>query len=94
MAMDILPIQGTSVPCEHIFSSGKETATARRNWIAADLMEALQMMKYAFKHSHSLNFMGGMSKDEETAALEAKMAAEDDVPEDVAAFIELLCSEK
>ncbi len=67
---------------------------AWQNQIAADLMEALQMMKYAFKRGHSLNFMGGMSKDEETPALEAKMAAEDDVPEDVAAFIKLLHSEK
>ncbi len=38
--------------------------------------------------------MGGMSKDEETAALEAKLAVEDDVPEDVAVFTELLCPKK
>ncbi len=52
------------------------------------------MMKYAFKHGLSLNFTGGMAKDEETAALEATMAAEEDIPEDVVAYIELLCSEK
>jgi len=25
LAMDIIPIQASSVPCEHVFSSGKET---------------------------------------------------------------------
>ncbi len=29
LAMDVLPIQGTSIPCECVFSSSKETDTAR-----------------------------------------------------------------
>lgn len=73
--MDILHIQDTSVLCKHVFLLGKKTATVQCNWIAADLMEALQMMKYAFKCGLSLNFTGGIAKDEETA-LEATMAAE------------------
>ncbi|PBK80724.1 hypothetical protein ARMGADRAFT_949310, partial [Armillaria gallica] len=82
-----------SVPCEHVFLLKKKTATVRCNWIAADLMEALQMIKYAFKCGLSLNFTSGMAKDEKTA-LEATMAAEENVLKDVVAYIELLCSEK
>ncbi len=29
LAMDLIPIQATSVPCEHVFSASKETARAR-----------------------------------------------------------------
>ncbi|KZT18614.1 hypothetical protein NEOLEDRAFT_1021773, partial [Neolentinus lepideus HHB14362 ss-1] len=45
LAMDILPIQGSAVPCERVFSSGKETVTDRRNRLSPELMEALQMLK-------------------------------------------------
>ena len=31
--MDILPIQGLAVPCERVFSSAKETMSARQNHI-------------------------------------------------------------
>jgi hypothetical protein len=47
LAIDILPIQGSSVPCERIFSSSKETMTAWRNCISSTLMEALQILKFA-----------------------------------------------
>ena len=58
MAMDYLPIQASSVPCERIFSSSAETDTKRRNHIGAPLMEALQMQKFMFKKER-LNFMEG-----------------------------------
>jgi hypothetical protein len=41
LAMDIIPIQASSVPCERVFSSGKETMAPRRRRISAKLMEAL-----------------------------------------------------
>jgi hAT family C-terminal dimerisation region len=31
IAMDYLPVQVSSVPCEHVFSSAKETDTVKRN---------------------------------------------------------------
>lgn len=58
MAMDYLPIQASSVPCEHIFSSSAETDTKKRNRISPLLMEALQMLKFNLKKQH-LNFVEG-----------------------------------
>lgn len=58
IAMDYLPVQATSVPCERIFSSAKDTDTAKRNRINPSLMEALQMLKYSLKKER-LNFMDG-----------------------------------
>jgi hAT family C-terminal dimerisation region len=58
IAMDYLPVQAMSVPCEHVFSSSKDTDTAKRNRINSVLMEALQMLKHSLKKEH-LNFMDG-----------------------------------
>jgi hypothetical protein len=49
LAMDIIPIQASSVPCERVFSSGKETMAPWRRHISAKLMEALQILKYSIK---------------------------------------------
>jgi predicted secreted protein len=55
MAMDYLPIQASSIPCERVFSSSAETDTKRRNRINPLLMEALQMLKFHLKKAR-LNF--------------------------------------
>ena len=75
MAMDYLPIQAMSVPCERIFSSSAETDTKRRNHINPALMEALQMLKFRLKKEW-LDFM----KDWVT---EEKVMVEDDPDEDL-----------
>ena len=54
--MDYLPVQVTSVPCECIFLSAKDTDTAKWNQINPSLMEALQMLKFSLKNE-CLNFM-------------------------------------
>ena len=51
LAMDILPAQASSVSCERVFSSSKETCTPRRNRINPELMEALQILKFSFHGS-------------------------------------------
>jgi hypothetical protein len=69
--MDILPIQASSVPCERVFSSSKETTTARRNKLNPQLVEALQVLKFERKHNKMLDFTAGLDKDEEIKELEA-----------------------
>lgn len=64
IAMDYLPVQATSVPCERVFSSAKETDTAKRNRISPVLMEALQMLKFMLKKER-LNFTKGWSTPKE-----------------------------
>ncbi|KIJ93041.1 hypothetical protein K443DRAFT_112663 [Laccaria amethystina LaAM-08-1] len=54
-AMDVLPMQASSVPCERIFSSSKETDTLRRSQLSAEMMEMLQMLKFQFR-SERLDF--------------------------------------
>lgn len=67
IAMDYLPIQASSVPSERVFSSSAETDTKKRNRINPDLMEALQLLKFAYKKDR-LNFTSGLltSKEEMT----------------------------
>ncbi|PCH40574.1 hypothetical protein WOLCODRAFT_34121, partial [Wolfiporia cocos MD-104 SS10] len=66
LAMDILPIQASSVPCEHVFSSGKEITVPCRNHLSPEMMEALQMLKYSTKkHCDVLNFTSGLRKETE-----------------------------
>jgi hAT family C-terminal dimerisation region len=68
--MDIIPIQASSVPCERVFSSGKETMAPRRRCISAKLMGALQMLKYSIKKGHLLNFTQGMHWTDELTEFE------------------------
>src|SRR5258708_15057040 len=58
IALDYLPIQASSVPCEHVFSSAKETDTLKRNHIHPVLIEALQTLKFLLKKEW-FNFTGG-----------------------------------
>lgn len=57
--MDYLPVQASSVPCERVFSSSAETDTKKRNRIKPELMEALQILKFALKKER-LNFTGDL----------------------------------
>ena len=50
IALDYIPIQPTSVPCERVFSSSADTDTKKRSRITAPLMEAIQMLKFNLKH--------------------------------------------
>ncbi|KAF7334741.1 HAT family dimerization domain-containing protein [Mycena sanguinolenta] len=82
LAIDYLPIQGSAVPCERVFSSSGETDTVRRSRIAPDLMEALQMLKFSVKKGRSLNFTAGTSLEDEIALMETEAEDQGLVPED------------
>ncbi|KIK20636.1 hypothetical protein PISMIDRAFT_105384 [Pisolithus microcarpus 441] len=49
ITMDYLPVQPSSVLCEHIFSLSAETNTKKQNCISPMLMEALQLLKFSLK---------------------------------------------
>jgi hypothetical protein len=51
LALDLLPVAATSVSCERVFSSAKETISPRRNRLGTDTMEHLQIVKWGLKHS-------------------------------------------
>src|SRR5258705_3099501 len=68
--MDIIPIQASSVPCERVFSSGKETMSPRRGRISPKLMESLQILNYSIRKGRPLNFTQGMSWGEELKEFE------------------------
>ena len=46
MATDVLPVQALAVPCESVFSLGKQTCTPKCNQLHATTMEVLQLLKY------------------------------------------------
>ena len=70
LAMDILPIQASSVPCERVFSSGKETMAPCQCCIKPAFMEKLQMLKYSIRKEDSLNFTAGLRWTDELLELE------------------------
>ncbi len=84
--MDVLPIQGTSVPCERVFSSSKETDTARRNRLTPEMMEALQILKFGIRSEGGLNFTQSLSREAEFEKLECLTRDSVAVPSDLAAF--------
>ncbi|KAJ3816729.1 hypothetical protein F5878DRAFT_497313, partial [Lentinula raphanica] len=56
LALDVLPVQASAVPCEQVFSSSKETNMDRRSQMSSMLMEVLQVLKSLY-HSERLNFI-------------------------------------
>ena len=92
-ALDILPIQSTSVPSERVFSSAKETDALRRNRLSPDAMEALQMLKFSIRNGRGLSFTSGMDEDAQLHELEELIGHQTSVPEDMHAFIKSLAGE-
>jgi hypothetical protein len=90
LAMDVLPIQASAVPCERVFSSRKETMMARRNRISPELMEALQVLKYSVWNGQALNFTAGMEWNDELKELENHDMHLQQIPEDINSFIWML----
>jgi hypothetical protein len=72
VAMDVLPVQASAVPCESAFSSGKQTATPNRNRLNPALMEALQLLKYIYKQDR-LDFTRDILAREEDYQIEGEV---------------------
>lgn len=83
--MDILPIQVSSVPCERVFSSAKETITPRRNRMGPDTMEACQVHKFSL-HAHDgldLDFTSHFAPMSVLEEMELLGQLEEQVPENL-----------
>lgn len=82
VALDVLPVQASAVPCERVFSSSKETFTARRTGLSDSNMEMLQIMKYMIKQERDgLNFSSGRLVSEEdllAAEMEENIIVQED----------------
>ncbi|KAJ3851833.1 hypothetical protein EV368DRAFT_42307, partial [Lentinula lateritia] len=48
IALDLLPIQVSAVPCKCAFSSGKETDTLCCSNLSSQMMEVLQVLKHNY----------------------------------------------
>ncbi|KIJ92167.1 hypothetical protein K443DRAFT_45922, partial [Laccaria amethystina LaAM-08-1] len=53
--MDVLPMQASSVPCERVFLSSKETDTLHQSQLSPEMMEMFQVLKFQY-HSGRLDF--------------------------------------
>jgi hypothetical protein len=49
ITLSVLAIPASSIPCEHLFSTGKHIATDHRARLGADRFEHLQVLKSAWK---------------------------------------------
>ena len=51
IALDVLPAQASSVPCERLFSSAKLVATNLRSRLGAERFEEIQLLKWHWRSS-------------------------------------------
>ncbi|CAE6470540.1 unnamed protein product [Rhizoctonia solani] len=77
IAMNILPVQASSVSSERAFSSAKLTCTRERNNISADHMEYLQVLKHSLhrrranhENNQTLDFMTHVDYPNEEVSIE------------------------
>jgi hypothetical protein len=73
------------------FSSEKETTTIGYSRISQELIEQLQIFKFAFKHNQRLSFTARTDMESEIKAIEGDIIAQSNVPEKVHSFIAMLC---
>ncbi|KAJ7679957.1 hypothetical protein B0H17DRAFT_909111, partial [Mycena rosella] len=68
------PVQVSAVPCEHIFSSSKETDALCGGSLSPEMMEMLQILKFIYQQHH-INFCNDL------VATEAELSVIDVDPE-------------
>ncbi|KZT36501.1 hATC-domain-containing protein, partial [Sistotremastrum suecicum HHB10207 ss-3] len=81
IAIDVLPVQASSVACERLFSSAKHTATDQRSRLGTDKFEQLQMLKSSWKKNL-------VNVAEENAQLEEEILATEELFEGLNALDE------
>ncbi|KAI3609514.1 transposase [Moniliophthora roreri] len=84
LTMDLLPIQGTSVPCEQLFSSSRHTKTDLHTRLGAELMKAIQILKNSIKQNGPLDFTKQYKRSVEVTELEAIVRQDEEHVPDIA----------
>jgi hAT family C-terminal dimerisation region len=51
IALDVLPVAASSVPCERLLSGGQQIATDCRTRLGSDRFEQLQILKFGWRKS-------------------------------------------
>jgi hypothetical protein len=69
VALDVLPVQASSIPCERAFSSSKETCVMRRSLLSTGMLEVLQVLKQLYK-AERLDFTSSWIANEEDYSIE------------------------
>ena len=70
LARDYLSIMASSVSSERAFSSAGITLSKRRNRLQADIVEAMQFLKWAFKSNLTSIFREASTDEEEEEILD------------------------
>lgn len=87
IALDVIPAQGSAVPCEHLFSGSKQTATDLRASLGPERFEELQILKSdwretVFDYAQANDAAGEEEWDNENAAeYEAMLKADEELSE-------------
>jgi hypothetical protein len=83
-ARDYLAIQGSATPAERAFSSGSLTGTRLRNRLSIEVVEALQLLKSAYRNGHiSASDSAGKRMDALIAELVEQGFGSDDFDDDL-----------
>jgi hypothetical protein len=77
IALDILPAQATSVPCERLFSCSKQVATERRACLGSAIFEELVIMGSTWRPNLYDMSAWNSSQVEEVDLVFKEMLAED-----------------
>jgi len=81
LAMDILPVQGSSVPCERLFSAAKLVVTDLRNRLSPRVMEACMVLNQKMKRDGMLDFTEHLVQGAMEEELQSLCEAFDEIPE-------------
>jgi len=67
---------------------------SRWSRISPNLMEALQLLKFTLRNGRSLDFTQGLGYTDELCEMEKGQSENNDVPEDIASFVQSLSSSR
>lgn len=70
VALDVLPVQASAVPCERVFSSSKETDALRRGNLSPTVIEMLQILKFIYRNGRIDFTEGWIATEEELSVID------------------------